>query len=299
MKANKLVLGTAQLGLNYGIANKTGKPVESEAFKIMKFAVENGISYLDTAHSYGDSEITIGKFLNSYKAYKNKLNIITKMPPLKRKKVNEEIINNYFLESLRRLGQESIYCYMIHDFSDIENNCDEIGKVFLKLKENNYIKKIGVSIYDQFQLEFLFKYFDFDLIQLPISIFDQRFITDKFLQGLKRKNIEIHARSIFLQGLLFFEENNLPPKMNKFKDFISRLNEISIKYNLSKEGIALLFVDTINEIDKIVIGVEKISQLQRNVKILSKSESFNKIKTIINFEDFFIKDKNIIDSRRW
>ncbi len=299
MKTNKLVLGTAQLGLNYGIANKTGKPVEREAFEIMKFAVENGISYLDTAYSYGDSEITIGKFLNSYKAYKNKLNIITKMASLKEEKLDEKNINNRFFKSLHRLGQESIYCYMIHDFSDIENNCDEIGKVFLKLKENNYIKKIGVSIYDQFQLEFLFKYFDFDLIQLPISIFDQRFVTDKFLQRLKRKNIEINARSIFLQGLLFLEENNLPPKMNKFKDYISRLNEISLKYNLSKEEIALLFVNTINEIDKIVIGVEKIGQLQRNVKILSKSESFNKIKTIINFENFFIKDKNIIDPRRW
>lgn len=299
MKTNKLVLGTAQLGLNYGIANKSGKPTENKVFEIMKYAVENGISYFDTAYSYGNSEIIIGKFLNIYEAYKNKIKIITKMVSLKEEKLDEKNINNLFFESLHRLGQDSIYCYMIHNFNDIENNCDEVGKFFLKLKENGYIKKIGVSIYEPYQLEFLVKYFDFDLIQLPISIFDQRFITDKFLQRLKRKNIEIHARSIFLQGLLFLEENNLPPKMNKFKDFISRLNEISIKYNLSKEGIALLFVNTINEIDKIVIGVEKIGQLQRNVKILSKSESFNKIKTIINFEDFFIKDKNIIDPRRW
>ncbi len=299
MKENKLVLGTAQLGLNYGIANKTGKPEENKAFEIMKYAAENGISYFDTAYSYGNSEIIIGKFLYIYKAYKNKINIITKMTPLKKKKLNEKNVNNRFFESLHRLGQESVYCYMIHDFKDIENNCDEIGKVFLKLKENNYIKKIGVSIYDQFQLKFLFKHFDFDLIQLPISIFDQKFITDNFLQRLKRKNIEIHARSIFLQGLLFLEENNIPPKMIKFKDYTSSLNEISLKYNLSKEEIALLFVNTINEIDKIVIGVEKISQLQRNVKILIKSESFNKIKTLINFEDLFIKDTNIIDPRRW
>lgn len=299
MKENKLVLGTAQLGLDYGIANTVGKPTEKQALEIMKYAAENGISYFDTAYSYGNSEIIIGKFLNTYKSYTNKINIITKMAPLNKEKSDKNEIDNCFFESLNRLGQKSIYCYMIHDFSDIENNCDEIGKVFLKLKENNYIKKIGVSIYDQFQLEFLFKYFDFDLIQLPISIFDQRFISDNLLKRLKRKNIEIHARSIFLQGLLFLEENNLPPKMNKFKDYISRLNEISLKYNLSKEEIALLFVNAINEIDKIVIGVEKIDQLQRNVKILRKSESFNKIKTLSNFEDFFIEDTNIIDPRRW
>ena len=299
MRENKLVLGTAQLGLNYGVANKTGKPTQNEAIEIMKYALENGISYFDTAYSYGNSEIIIGKFLNTYKSYKNKINIMTKMAPLNKEKLGEKDINNRFFKSLHRLGQESIYCYMIHDFSDVENNCDEIEKIFLKLKENGYIKKIGVSIYEPYQLEFLVKYFDFDLIQLPISIFDQRFITDKFLQRLKRKNIEIHARSIFLQGLLFLEENTLSPKMNKFKEYISRLNEISLKYNLSKEGIALLFVNTINEIDKIIVGVEKISQLQRNIKILSKSKSFNKIKSFIEFKDFFINDKNIIDPRRW
>ena len=299
MKENKLVLGTAQLGLDYGIANKIGKPEENKAFEIMKYAVENGISCFDTAYSYGNSEIIIGKFLNVHKNYKNKVNIITKMPSLKKEKIDEKNINNYFFESLHRLEQKSLYCYMIHDFKDIENNCDEIEKVFLKLKENGYIKKIGVSVYDNFQINFLLNNFDFDLIQLPINIFDQRFITDDFLQRLKRENIEIHARSIFLQGLLFLEENNIPPKMNKFKDYISSLNEISLKYNLSKEEIALLFVNTINEIDKIVIGVEKISQLQRNVKILGKSESFNKIKALINFEDFFIKDTNIIDPREW
>lgn len=62
MKANKIVLGTAQLGLDYGIANKIGKPEENKAFEIMKYAVENGINYFDTAYSYGNSEIIIRKF---------------------------------------------------------------------------------------------------------------------------------------------------------------------------------------------------------------------------------------------
>ncbi|GAH64452.1 unnamed protein product, partial [marine sediment metagenome] len=152
------------MGLDYGIANKTGKPIPNEAIEIMEYAVKNGISYFDTAYSYGNSETIIGKFLNLHEKYKDKINIITKMPPLKNKKLDKKNINNYFFESLHRLGQGSIYCYMIHDFKDIENNCDEIEKNFLKLKKNGYIKKIGVSVYNQFQLEFLFKYFDFDLI---------------------------------------------------------------------------------------------------------------------------------------
>jgi len=265
----------------------------------MKYAVENGISYFDTAYSYGNGEVIIGKFLNVYKAYKNKINIITKMPSLKRKKVNEEIINNYFLESLRRLGQESIYCYMIHDFNDIENNCNVIGKTFLKLKEEGYIKKLGVSVYDEFQIRFLLKNFKFDLIQLPISIFDQRLIESDSLLEIKRKNIEIHARSVFLQGLIFLDENTVPIGLKKVKNYIERLNVISLKFKFSKEEIALLFVNAISEIDKIVIGVEKIEQLKKDVEILSKSESFDKIKTLLNFKDFFIEDTNIIEARRW
>jgi len=299
MKENKLVLGTAQLGLDYGIANKIGKPEENKAFEIMKYAVENGINYFDTAYSYGNSEIIIGKYLNFHKKYKNKVNIITKMPSLKEEKLDEKNMNDCFFESLYKLEQKSLYCYMIHDFKDIENNCDEIGKFFLKLKENGYIKKIGVSVYDENQIVFILKYFDFDLIQLPISIFDQRFIADNFLQKLKRKNIEIHARSVFLQGLMFLNKNALPIKLSKFKDYTNKLNIISSKFKFSKEEIALLFVNAITEIDKIVIGIEKIGQLQRNVKILSKSKSFNKIKSFINFKDIFIKDTNIIDPREW
>ena len=299
MKENKLVLGTAQLGLDYGIANKIGKPEENKSFEIMKYALENGINYFDTAYSYGNSEVVIGKFLNFHNDYNNKVSIITKMPSLKKEKIDEKNINNYFFESLYRLKQESLYCYMIHDFNDIKNNCEEIGKVFLKLKENGYIKKIGVSVYDKFQIKFLLNNFNFDLIQLPISIFDQRLIKNNSLLKLKEKNIEIYARSVFLQGLIFLNKNALPIRLSKFKDYIKRLNIISSKFIFSKEEIALLFVNAINEIDKIVIGVEKIDQLQRNVKILSKSKSFNKIKTLINFEDFFINDINIIDPRRW
>lgn len=299
METNKLVLGTAQLGLNYGIANKTGKPVESEALEIMKYAVENGISYFDTAYSYGNSEIIIGKFLDLHKNYKNRINIITKMPSLKKEKLNEKNINNRFFESLNRLGQKSIYCYMVHDFNDIRNNCDEIGKVFLKFKENNYIKKIGVSIYDKSQIKFLLKNFDFDLIQIPINIFDQRLLMDDILVDLKKRGIEIYTRSVFLQGLIFLDKNNLPLKFKSIKKQLEKLNDISLKFNLSKEEIALIFVSTINEIDKIVIGIEKIEQLKRNIKIANNFKNFNKIKSIINFKYFAIEDEDMIDPRKW
>ena len=299
MKQNKLVLGTAQLGLDYGIANKIGKPEENKAFEILEYAVKNGISYFDTAYSYGNSEIIIGKFLNISKAYKNKINIITKMAPLKKKKLYEKDINNRFFESLNRLGQESIYCYMVHDFNDIKNNSYSIAKIFFKLKSDGYIKKIGVSVYDENQIKFLLKNFDFDLIQIPINIFDQRLLKDDILLDLKKRDIEIYARSVFLQGLIFLDKNNLPLEFKSVKKYLEKISNISLKFNISKEEVALLFVNAINEIDKIVIGIEKIEQLKRNIKIVNNFKNIHKMKTIINFKDFLIEDENIVDPRKW
>jgi aryl-alcohol dehydrogenase-like predicted oxidoreductase len=299
MKENKLILGTVQLGLDYGIANKTGKPTEKQALEIMKYAVENGINYFDTAYSYGNSEIIIGKFLDLHKNYKNRINIITKMPSLKNKKTNEEIINEFFFSSLKRLRQESIYCYMVHDFNDMVKNCNVINKIFLKYTNEGLIKKIGVSIYDKSQIKFLLKNFDFDLIQIPINIFDQRLLMDDILVDLKKRGIEIYARSVFLQGLIFLDKYNLPSKFKSIKKQIEKLNDISLKFNISKEEVALLFVNAITEIDKIVIGIEKIEQLKRNIEIVNNFKNIHKMKTIINFKKFVIEDENIVDPRKW
>jgi len=148
MKESKLILGTVQLGSDYGIANKEGRPSEKEAFEIMKYAVENGINYFDTAYSYGNSEIIIGKFLNVYKNYKNKINIITKIPSLKKEKLKEKDINDCFFESLHRLEQKSLYCYMIHDFNNTKNNSYYIIERLIdnENRDNNSSKNIFYKI---------------------------------------------------------------------------------------------------------------------------------------------------------
>jgi len=299
MKAKELVLGTAQLGFKYGIANKEGEPTIDRAFSIMKFAVELGISYFDTAYSYGESEARIGKFSKIYREYGNKINIITKMPSLKGKIINKERINKYFFESLKRLNRNSIYCYMIHNFDDIVNNSKIINEAFLSLKEEGFIEKIGVSVYDKFQIEYLLKNFRFDLIQLPVNIFDQRLLRSGILYDLKKKNIEIHARSIFLQGLIFMDKNSLPSSLVGAVPYLEKLEKVSLEVGATKMEIALSFVNPISEIDKIVIGVEKVEQLKQAVNAFNKVRNSDKLKNIITFDSFAIEDENIIDPRRW
>ena len=299
MKESKIVLGTAQLGSNYGIANKEGKPTKKDAFRIMKYAIEKGIFYFDTAYCYGNSEIIIGKFLNFYNDCNNKINIITKMASLSNEIINEKIIRKYFFNSLHRLKQESIYCYMVHNFNDVKNNCDLINDSFLKLREEGYIKKIGVSVYDKHQIDYLLKNFNFDLIQLPVSVFDQRLLENNVLSELKKRKKDIYARSIFLQGLIFLNKDSLPLKFKSIRKYLEKINNISLKFDISKEEIALLFINSISEINKIVIGLGKIEHLKKDIKAVNRLEKLTKIERFINFQDLFIKDIKIIDPRKW
>lgn len=299
MKESKIVLGTAQLGSNYGIANKEGKPTEKDAFRIMKYAIEKGIFYLDTAYCYGNSEIIIGKILNFYNDCENKINIITKMASLSNEIISEKIIRKYFFNSLHRLKQESIYCYMVHNFNDVKNNCDLINDSFLKLREEGYIKKIGVSVYDKHQIDYLLKNFNFDLIQLPVSVFDQRLLENNVLSELKKRKKDIYARSIFLQGLIFLNKDSLPLKFKSIRKYLEKINNISLKFNISKEEIALLFINSISEINKIVIGLGKIEHLKKDIKAVNRLEKLTKTERLINFQDLFIRNIKIIDPRKW
>ena len=314
MERKELVLGTAQLGRDYGIANLTGKPSMKESFAIMQFALDNEINYFDSAYFYEDSEPRIGLFLKENPWYKDQLNIVTKMRPLFGEEFDEKIIRNRFYESLKRLGQDSIYSYLAHDFIDVKNHCKEVNKLFLQFKKEGLTEKIGVSIYEEEEVRFLLENFDFDLIQIPINIFNQRLYNHSVIEELKKRNIEIHVRSIFSQGLIFLNKSTEGAKRptnkpwiapvdpdNKYEKFAKRLDIICTEFGFSRAELALLFINDIKEIDKIVIGVVNPNHLQKDIKALSdnKIKKYNIVKEHINWEDFYIRDDNIINIRNW
>lgn len=294
---DKLVLGTAQVGFSYGIANKRGKPSKLEAYKIMQTAVEYNIDCFDTAYSYGTSEEIIGDFLQRYKF--DHVKIITKLPALTGDYSKEKIYDLFFT-SLHRLKQKSIFCYMVHSVADILNDSScFITRAFRKLKRDGLIRKIGVSVYEKEEIKSILDNFDFDVIQLPFSIFDQRLLKDSILEKLKKKGKEIYARSVFLQGLLFLDKDNLSGKLKKFLVYRNKFERLAERIGLSKEEMALLFVYSKDDIDKIIVGVDNVVQLKRNINILNKLEYFKIISSAINFEEFSISDSFFIDPRKW
>ncbi|GAB6282478.1 MAG: aldo/keto reductase [Ignavibacterium sp.] len=256
MMASKIALGTVQFGLNYGINNRTGIPTDDDISKLLVFANKSGIETLDTAHNYGESERRLGRLIDENNL---KFNLISKAP----KEANSKNIFRYFDESLKRLKKKYIYGYLLHDFNDYIN--DKTILISLStLKEKGKVGKIGFSLYYPEQLEKLLNdNIKFDLLQLPYNLADRRFET--YFSELKEREIEIHIRSVFLQGLFFMESNDLKIKLKPFSKFISKLKEIKNSLNRSTENIALNFALQNEKIDKVIIGLDTTEQLIRNI----------------------------------
>ena len=250
---NKLVLGTVQFGLNYGITNQSGQAKISDVREILDFAKESGIDTLDTASGYGNCEQVLGELgINDF-------NVITKTTTLKDSiwKVIED-----FRASLEDLGQKQVEGLLIHNISDVENN--QFNDLFIKLnklKQEGFIKKIGFSTYTPGQIDFLLANFDFDLIQIPFNVFDTRLIEGGQLNSLKKNDIEIHARSVFLQGLML-DFDNLPDYFLQWKEEFEAYQALVKESDLSLLEYSLNFVLGIQEIDKVLVGVNNVSQLK-------------------------------------
>ena len=219
IKTNKLALGTVQWGLNYGISNLKGKTTSNEVKNILEKAQKENIKILDTSPQYGDSEKILGE--NNLENF----DLVTKTEKFSNElisKKDKEFLISTFKKSLFKFSVNSIYGLLIHNVDDIFK---EGGNYLIDgletLKNKKFVEKIGISVYSSEQIDKALNIFKPDIIQAPINIFDQRLIKDGTLKKLKNLNIEVHARSIFLQGLIFLKDNNLPNYFQPWKKHIA------------------------------------------------------------------------------
>jgi aryl-alcohol dehydrogenase-like predicted oxidoreductase len=289
MLTSKLILGTVQFGLNYGINNKTGKPNYNEIKKILDLAYSNGIRFLDTAEEYGNSHEIIGKY-HSLKP--EKFNVVTKFSS-SRSDLPDNITERVLFH-LKSLNIEFMYCYMFHSFDDYINYFEFFKTELLVLKSNNIIKKIGVSLYNNYQIEKVLEDDFVDLIQIPFNLFDNSNKREQILKKAKKRGIEIHTRSVFLQGLFFKETNELNGKLKFFKRHISYLRSLTSKHQIN--DLALNYVYSKDYIDYVLVGVDNLEQLKNNFKVLSnKSKNLN----YEEIEKINIKNISMLNPTNW
>tara|TARA_B100000579_G_scaffold429734_1_gene441983 strand:- start:985 stop:2553 length:1569 start_codon:yes stop_codon:yes gene_type:complete len=249
-KLDKIIIGTAQFGFQYGINNQMKKISENEISNILNFAKTNYINFIDTAEGYKKSEKRIGKYLNNNK---NKFKVMTKI-----KFENSE----RFKTSLKKLGLNKLFALFIHNPSQIRNNFD-----FLKLK-NEFIKfktklnYFGASLNLPNEYWFLKKFDFFKIFQIPYNILDYRW--NEILKK-KKKSVKIYARSIFLQGLLITEKKNCPYKLRKEFDTIKKkISFLKNKLNrFDEKDLLFNYVNHNKSINKIIIGIENETQIQQ------------------------------------
>lgn len=284
-----LAIGTAQFGLDYGISNFSGKVNLDEAKEIIRFAQKSGINTIDTARDYGDSEESIGKCdVSSF-------NVVTKIGTILG---NEDNISNWVeLEiesSIKKLRLQKIYGILLHRPHELLlENGDVLYESIMKLKENRLVEKIGVSVYSINDLMNIVDRFNIDIVQLPVNIINQEILHSGFLQELKSKNIEIHARSCFLQGLLLMDFNDIPLKFKKWSNIFLDWRDWLDENNINAVQGCLSFINSIDGIDKVVVGVENVNQLKELV------DYSNTTKGIKTFPNLSCNDVNLIDPSNW
>ena len=244
----KIGLGSVQFGIPYGISNKAGITTVAEVEKILNVAYNRGIRIIDTARSYGMAEEIIGKLNNG------RFNIISKFMPYR----DYGDIRFQFEESLRLLKVDNLYGYLAHRPGLLT---DRDWEELQLLKDKNKVLKIGFSLNEPEEYDFLSKagYYP-DIIQVPFNYFDNRF--KELLIHLKSEGCEVHTRSTFLQGLFFMNANELAPYFNAFKSHINFLQET---YGSDLQTALLDFALRQDFIDTVIIGVENVKQLEKNL----------------------------------
>ena len=274
---NKLVLGTVQFGLQYGV-NSAGRPSQDVVRSILREAAKGGIKTLDTSSAYGNSEQILGECITADENFK----IISKYPK------GKTAISEMFKTSLKRLKVDHLYGYLLHHFEVYKNN-PKVWDEFVALKDSGRVKKIGFSLYTPDELEFILDHKStFDLIQVPFNIFDKKFLP--YMKELHEKGVEIHVRSTFLQGLFFKDRKAMPEKLQPMKTYLLQLDEFSKKSGLSISEIALNYNLQNPYIDGVLIGVDNLEQLQTNLKSVKN--------TPIDIE-IEVKEKELLNPVNW
>ena len=291
-------LGTVQLGMNYGFGEHSGKPSEEYAHRVLSVAYENGVTNIDTANNYGDSERVIGTWLKS-QGGKRPI-ITTKIGPFNHESpeiLREDIIAQTD-KCLKTLGVECIDILMAHLFEDYLKSPEVVKSTFLELKESGKIKFTAISVYSY---EDYFKLADsgFDAVQLPINIFDWTQIENGGLKAIKDAGMMVFARSVFLQGIVFLKREEVDPRMDFALPYLDKVHALAREFGMTPDVLAASFVLSLPEITSLVLGCQTPEQVISNCELIEKARQLSDSEMAKIREAFVNVDPRLINPRLW
>jgi aryl-alcohol dehydrogenase-like predicted oxidoreductase len=270
---HKLGLGTVQFGLAYGVTNARGQVPRADVAAILEAALAAGVDLFDTAAAYGDSEAVLGELLPPTAP----LRLVSKIPAIDAATIGAAELaacRESVRRSLARLRRPQLYGLLLHRADDLlKPGGDQLLALLRELKEAGLVAKIGASAYERRQLDEILAMFVPDLLQVPVSVIDQRLLRDGMLARLKAEGCEIHARSIFLQGVLLADPVTLPAHFAPWRDRLRRLAELADRAGRSRPSLCLGFVIGRPEIDGVVVGVTGLAELRDILAAAAEAEA--------------------------
>jgi aryl-alcohol dehydrogenase-like predicted oxidoreductase len=269
-KKSKLVLGTVQLGMPYGVNNSTGQPSVEEAMAILDAAWAAGINTFDTAYAYGTSEEVLGEWIKS-RGVADQVFVISKLKPHILNDYPDgtkavDIVRSEIKKSLARLQLSKLDGYLLHSPHYVYLNHVMTG--LQQAKAEGLVTNIGVSIYNEpeaLQAAEL----PVDYIQIPYNTFDRRIDKTDFFELVKKNKVTVFARVPFLQGLLVMEPEKLPSHLAHARPYLEKLIGLSKKWNISRAALALFFSYLHPADNHLVFGVEQLAQLKEDVELIA------------------------------
>ncbi|MGC8861538.1 MAG: aldo/keto reductase [Armatimonadota bacterium] len=265
---SQLMLGTAQLGLTYGIANRRGQPSYEEARDIIAAAFEGGVNALDTAAGYGTSEEVVGKAIAEL-GLADKITVVSKVVPIAEGLSRTEadaIVEESVRGSLARLGLDALPICLFH----MDSNMLEYAESLYRLKEMGLVRHVGVSVNFPDVTDQIVRSGRAEAVQLPTSVLDQRFIKQGIIREGASRGMAIFVRSIYLQGLLFVPEAEVLPELVEVIPVRRRLAALAADAGMDLAELAVRFLLGVEGVTCLVVGAESVQQVRENVRLVSQ-----------------------------
>jgi aryl-alcohol dehydrogenase-like predicted oxidoreductase len=272
---NKLALGSAQFGTNYGVANTAGRVSIEMADAILRKAKLSGMDTIDTAIAYGDSESVLGGLgVQEWR-------VVSKLP-----RVPEECsdvicwVRTQMQESLRRLGLKRMYGLLLHQPRQlVEGVGSDLYAALQSLKDDGLVAKLGVSVYGPAELDEIWPMYSFDMVQAPFNVLDRRLVDSGWALRLKNSGVEVHTRSTFLQGLLLMPADKRPDRFSRWSDLWHIWDRWLFETGLTPLQACLRYAISLSVIDRVIVGVDTVTQLHEigsaAVGVLDSIPAFN------------------------
>jgi aryl-alcohol dehydrogenase-like predicted oxidoreductase len=275
LRLSKLALGTVQLGLEYGVANRTGRPDGRAAQAILALAAASGVNAFDTAPAYGASEEILGEFLASHQ------DAFGAQPPVVVTKLSgveldgepsrsavRDAVCAALERSARRLRLSPLPICLMHHAADMTRFRGLVAESLVRAKEQGLVERVGVSVYSPDEVERFLDTEGLDAIQVPINLFDHRLVEGGQLRRLAERGTVVFARSVFLQGLFFLEPEGVPAHVVVAREPLRQLRSLAAEWCRPIAELAVAFVRDLPGVASLVIGVETAAQLAENLRLM-------------------------------